>query len=62
MVFIKALLSADDIITILGVKRSRAYAIIKSLNEELAKEGYYTVSGRVNKAYLYEKFKLPYEE
>lgn len=36
----------------LGVSRSYAYKIMRTLNEELQEKGYLTVSGRVNRDYF----------
>lgn len=47
---------ATDIVRILGVKRARAYQIIRGLNAELSEKGYLVVSGRVSKKYFKEKF------
>jgi len=44
--------SVEDVMSILGVGRSKAYQIMKQFNEELAARGYYTVSGRVSKGYF----------
>ena len=34
------MMTVDDVMEELGVKRSKAYSILKQLNDELAKEGY----------------------
>lgn len=44
--------SAEDVMSILGVGKSKAYQVMKKFNEELEAEGYYTVSGRVSKSYF----------
>jgi predicted transcriptional regulator len=33
------MMTVDDVMEELGVKRSKAYSILKQLNDELAKEG-----------------------
>lgn len=40
---------------ILGVKRTKAFNIIKQLNKELADKGYITIRGRVPRKYFYER-------
>lgn len=44
--------SVEDVMSILGVGKSKAYQVMKKFNEELEAEGYYTVSGRVSKSYF----------
>ena len=39
------MMTVDDVMEELGVKRSKAYSILKQLNDELAKEGYVAVRG-----------------
>ena len=40
---------------ILGVKQSKAYNIIKTLNDELKEKGFLTVAGRVPRKYFLER-------
>lgn len=40
---------------ILDVKETKAYKIIKELNQELEKKGYITVAGRVPRKYFFER-------
>ncbi len=51
----KSFMSVQEVADVLGVSKSYAYKIVKQLNEELAKLGYITVSGRVNTEYFYKK-------
>ena len=39
-------ITATQIQTVLGVGRAKAYAIVKTLNNELADMGYITVAGK----------------
>ena len=39
----------------LGVKRTKAFNIIRQLNKELAAKGYITIRGRVPRKYFYER-------
>lgn len=50
------LYGAKEVTELLGVSRARAYRIIKEINQEMADKGYLTISGKVNKVYLVEKF------
>ena len=52
----KTLLKATDVAQILGMSKSYAYKVISQLNEQLAKDGYMTITGKVSKAYFDEKF------
>jgi len=51
-IFIKA----DKVATELGVSKPHAYRLIKQMNEELKKQGYITIAGRVSRKYFQEKF------
>ena len=46
----------EDVAKELGVSKSYAYKIVQKLNAELKNKGYLTVSGRVNRKFLLEKF------
>lgn len=46
---------AEDVMQILGVKQSKAYNIIKKLNDELKEKGFLTVAGRVPRKYFLER-------
>ena len=50
------MLNAQDIQQILQVGETKSYAIIRQLNEELAKKGYMVVRGKVSAAYFNERF------
>lgn len=51
----KQVLTAKDIAEICGISESKAYQTIRLLNEELAKKGFLTFSGRVSAAYFNER-------
>lgn len=55
-------LSAEDVQKELGISRSFAYRIIRDLNDELEKMGYYTIAARVNREYFYKRFCYHSEE
>ena len=44
--------SADDLIGLLGISRSKAYQMIRSLNAELEANNYITIPGKVSRAYF----------
>jgi fructose-1-phosphate kinase PfkB-like protein len=50
------MMDARDICDELGVSRSKAYAFIHKLNEELRKAGYFVISGKVPRDYYEKRF------
>ena len=50
------MMTVDDVMEELGVKRSKAYSVLKQLNDELAKEGYVAVRGKIPRPYWETKF------
>lgn len=46
----------DTIMSDLQVSKPLAYRLMKEMNDELKTKGYLTVSGRVPRAYYYERF------
>lgn len=48
--------SAEDVKEMLGISRGHAYKIVKKLNEELAKQGFIVIAGRVPKKFFVEHF------
>ncbi len=53
---VKKFLDAEEVSQICNVKKSRAYAIMKQINEEYKKKGYMTIRGKVNSKFLCERF------
>ena len=47
---------------LLHIKRSLAYQIIRKLNKELDKDGYYIIRGRVPRKYIIKRFGLEEEK
>lgn len=47
--------NVDDVVSILGVSRPKAYSIMRQLNLELANKGYIIVAGKVSAQYFNEK-------
>lgn len=50
------MVTAQDVVDILGVSKGHAYKIIRQLNRELEDSGYIVVSGKLPKAYWDKKF------
>lgn len=51
----KVLLNSSDVCEMLGCSKSYSYKLIKELNDELKKEGYLTISGKISRLYLEKK-------
>ena len=49
-------ITANDIMTILGVGRSKAYEIVREMNEELEEAGYNIIKGKVPVRYIQKKY------
>ena len=49
------MLKAKDVSEILQIGETKAYQIIRQLNDELAKKGYLTVRGRISEAYFQKR-------
>lgn len=48
--------TAEEAMRILKVSRGYAYRVIRELNEELEKQGYRVIRGKVPRKYFQEKF------
>lgn len=48
----------EDIMNILKVKESKAYEVIRTLNEELKNKGFITQQGRINIKYFNERYNI----
>ena len=49
-------ISAKEVADMLGISKSKAYRIVRELNEELEAKGFITVAGRVSRKFFEEKF------
>jgi hypothetical protein len=49
-------MTMTDVKETLGVSESKAYKIIRQLNNEMKEKGFYTISGRVSRKYFEEVF------
>lgn len=47
--------TVEEVQKMLGVSKSKAYKIIKELNEELKRNGYIITPGKISRKYLEEK-------
>ncbi len=52
----KSYFTVNDVIEILGVSRSKAYKVIREMNDQLAEEGYLTVAGKVPRNYFEKRW------
>lgn len=52
---------ADEVSELLNCAKPTAYKIIRMLNDELKEQGYITISGNVNKSYLFERMGIKRE-
>ncbi|MCI9539058.1 MAG: helix-turn-helix domain-containing protein [Eubacterium sp.] len=55
MIVEKIMMTAKEVSETLGVKQSKAYSIIRELNQELCKKGYLTVAGKISRIYFHER-------
>ena len=51
-------MDAAEVMEVLGISSSSAYNVISVLNEEMDKEGFLTLRGRVNRRYFEDRFYL----
>ena len=51
----KNFLNADDVAKFMDISVPMAYKIIRKLNDELKKQGFITVAGKVSRRYFEEK-------
>lgn len=49
-------ITANEIMGILGIGRSKAYEVVRQLNEELEKDGYNVIKGKVPVRYFQKKY------
>ena len=50
----RAYLTVNDVVEILGISKSLAYKAIRNMNDDLAAQGYLTVAGKIPKKYFEE--------
>ena len=49
-------ITAQEVAVMLGVSKSKAYAVVRELNRELSGRGFITVAGKVSRKFFEEKF------
>ena len=49
-------ITVAEIREVLEISESKAYRIIRTLNEELAKKGFMVIPGRISRQYFNERF------
>lgn len=49
------LLTVENVVELCKVSKNTAYKLMRDINEELKKQGYIVIRGRVNKNYLLKK-------
>ena len=49
-------ITAQEVAVMLGVSKSKAYAVVRELNRELSDRGFITISGKVSRKFFEEKF------
>lgn len=52
----KIYITANELAEMLGVSAGHAYKIIRRMNQELEKEGYLVISGKVPKRYFEKRW------
>ena len=51
----KTVLNVQDVMDVIGCKESKAYRLIRELNQERKKRGYITFNGQVSKRYFEDR-------
>lgn len=54
--------TVEEVQELLGVKQTRAYNIIRELNNQLKAKGYITIAGKISKKYFHEKYYADMQE
>lgn len=52
----KQYITADELQTVMGISRGKAYEIIRSCNQELKAQGFITIAGKLPLAYIEKKY------
>lgn len=52
----KIYITANELGELLGISSSHAYKMIRKMNLELEKKGYFVISGKVPRAYFFERW------
>ena len=46
------MMNANEVADVLKVSKAQAYKVIRTFNSELKEQGYFTVTGKIPRAYL----------
>ena len=49
-------ITAQEVAELIGISKSKAYTIVRELNEELSAKGFITVAGRVSRKFFEENY------
>ena len=52
----KQYITADELQTVMGISRGKAYEIIRSCNQDLKAQGFITIAGKLPLAYIEKKY------
>ncbi len=52
----KQCITADELQTVMGISRGKAYEIIRSCNQELKAQDFITIAGKLPLAYIEKKY------
>ena len=58
----KLFLTVSEVAAELNVSESFAYKLMREMNKELKQKGYFTIAGRVDRKFFYEKFYCTQQE
>lgn len=51
-------IGAQELMKLLPIKKTKAYELIRKANNELKAQGYFTIAGKVPRAYLFERMRI----
>ena len=52
----KLFLNAEEVAEIMDISTAYAYKVIQRMNKELAKRGFITMQGRIDRKYFFDQF------
>ncbi len=52
----KLFLSAEEVAEIMDISTAYAYKVVQRMNKELAKRGFITMQGRVDRKFFFDQF------
>lgn len=51
----KLFMTAQEVADTLGMSKAYAYKLIQEMNQEMAKEGYVVLHGKINRSFFFKK-------